>query len=80
MAHGITYAINAYCGSDCMVLYSIGDNMNRIELQHEIWRDLGYLECKTNPDYQRHLNRLSDKELFKLWMNIHNAKEAYNNG
>ena len=54
--------------------------MTRSELQYEIWKDLGYLECKTPKEYQHHLWRLSDSELFNLWLNIHNAKEAYKNG
>lgn len=52
-------------------------NMTRYEMQYQIWTDLGYLEGKTDPQYQKHLWRLSDDELFKLWMNIHNAREAY---
>ena len=51
--------------------------MTRSEMQYQIWKDLGYLEGKTDPQYQKHLWRLSDDELFKLWMNIHNAREAY---
>ena len=51
--------------------------MTRSELQYEIWKDLGYLEGKTGPKYQHHLWRLSDSELFNLWLNIHNAREAY---
>lgn len=54
--------------------------MTRSELQYEIWKDLGYLECKTPKEYQQHLWRLSDGELFNLWLNIHNAKEVYKNG
>ena len=53
--------------------------MTRSELQYEIWKDLGYLEGKTPKDYQQHLWRLSDGELFNLWLNIHNAREAYKN-
>lgn len=53
--------------------------MTRSELQYEIWKDLGYLESKTDPKYQQHLWRLSDSELFNLWLNIHNAREAYKN-
>lgn len=52
-------------------------NMTRYEMQYQIWHDLGYLEGKTDPQYQKHLWRLSDDELFKLWLNIHNAREAY---
>lgn len=52
-------------------------NMTRYEMQYQIWTDLGYLEGKTDPEYQKHLWRLSDDELFKLWINIHNAREAY---
>jgi hypothetical protein len=51
--------------------------MTRSELQYEIWKDLGYLNGKTSPQYQHHLWRLSDKEIFDLWLNIHNAREAY---
>lgn len=51
--------------------------MNRSALQYEIWKDLGYLDVKRNKDYQQHLWRLSDKEIFDLWLNIHNAREAY---
>jgi hypothetical protein len=54
--------------------------MTRSELQYQIWHDLGYLEGKTPKDYQQHLWRLSDGELFNLWLNIHNAREAYKNG
>jgi hypothetical protein len=54
--------------------------MTRSEMQYQIWHDLGYLEGKTDPQYQKHLWRLSDDELFKLWMNIHNAREAYKHG
>ena len=53
--------------------------MNRSEMQYQIWKDLGYLEGKTDPEYQRHLWRLSDGELFNLWLNIHNAREVYKN-
>jgi hypothetical protein len=52
--------------------------MTRSELQYQIWHDLGYLEGKTPKDYQQHLWRLSDGELFNLWLNIHNAREAFN--
>ncbi len=55
-----------------------GYYMTRSELQYQIWKDLGYLEGKTPKDYQQHLWRLSDGELFNLWLNIHNAREAYN--
>ena len=51
--------------------------MTRSEMQYEIWKDLGYLEGKTDPQYQKHLWRLSDGEFFNLWLNIHNAREAY---
>ena len=54
--------------------------MTRSQMQLDIWQNLGYLEGKTDPQYQHHLWRLSDDEIFKLWMNIHNAKEAYKNG
>jgi hypothetical protein len=54
--------------------------MTRSEMQYEIWKDLGYLEGKCDPQYQKHLWRLSDDELFKLWINIHNAREAYKHG
>lgn len=80
MAYGIAYAFNVYCRSYSMDLYSIGDIMTRSELQYEIWKDLGYLEGKTPKEYQHHLWRLSDVELFNLWLNIHNAKEAFKNG
>lgn len=63
-----------------MDLYSIGENMTRSQLQYEIWHNLGYLNGNISPEYQRHLWKLSDQELFNLWMNIHNAKEAYKNG
>lgn len=51
--------------------------MTRYEMQYQIWTDLGYLEGKTDSQYQKHLWKLSDDELFKLWINIHNAREAY---
>lgn len=64
-----------------MDLYSIGElKMTRSELQYDIWKNLGYLDGKTPKEYQQHLWRLSDGELFNLWLNIHNAKEAYKNG
>jgi len=52
--------------------------MTRSELQYQIWHDLGYLNGNISPEYQRHLWKLSDQELFNLWLNIHNAREAYN--
>ena len=61
--------------ADCE--FNRGLNMTRYEMQYQIWTDLGYLEGKTDPQYQKHLWKLSDDELFKLWMNIHNAREAY---
>ena len=51
--------------------------MTRTELEYEIWKDLGYLENKTDPAYQKHLWKLNDSEIFNLWLNIHNAREAY---
>ena len=51
--------------------------MTRSQLQYQIWHDLGYLNGNISSEYQRHLWKLSDKELFDLWLNIHNAKEAY---
>ena len=54
--------------------------MTRSEMQYQIWKDLGYLEGKTDSQYQKHLWKLSDTELFNLWLNIHNAREAYKHG
>jgi hypothetical protein len=54
--------------------------MTRYEMQYEIWKDLGYLEAKSNQSYLKHLWKLSDTELFNLWLNIHNAREAYKHG
>lgn len=51
--------------------------MNRSALQYEIWKNLGYLNGNTSPEYQKHLWRLSDQEIYDLWLNIHNAREAY---
>jgi len=51
--------------------------MTRYEMQYAIWKDLGYLDAKPNEQYLKHLWRLSDGELFNLWLNIHNAREAY---
>lgn len=48
--------------------------MTRTELEYEIWTDLGYLEAKTPPEYQQHLWKLNDTELFNLWLSIHNKK------
>lgn len=48
--------------------------MTRTELEYEIWSDLGYLESKTPPEYQKHLWKLNDTELFNLWLTIHNEK------
>jgi hypothetical protein len=56
--------------------------MTRYEMQYQIWTDLGYLDKPVNRSkerYLQHLWKLSDDELFKLWMNIHNAREAYKN-
>jgi hypothetical protein len=52
--------------------------MTRYEMQYAIWKDLGYLDAKPNEQYLKHLWRLSDGELFNLWLNIHNAREAFN--
>lgn len=51
--------------------------MNRSALQYEIWKNLGYLNGNTSPEYQKHLWRLSDQEIYDLWLNIHNSREAY---
>ncbi len=51
--------------------------MTRSQLQYEIWQNLGYLNGNTSPEYQRHLWKLSDQEIYDLWLNIHNAREAY---
>lgn len=55
-------------------------NMTRYEMQYQIWTDLGYLDKPVNrskEQYLQHLWRLSDDELYKLWLNIHNARGAY---
>lgn len=49
--------------------------MNRSEMEYQIWHDLGYLESKTPSEYQHHLWKLSNGELFNLWLTIHNEKE-----
>lgn len=51
--------------------------MNRSALQYDIWKNLGYLNGNISPEYQRHLWKLSDQEIYDLWLNIHNAREAY---
>lgn len=51
--------------------------MTRSEMEYQIWHDLGYLEAKTPPEYQEHLWKLSNTELFNLWLSIHNAREAH---
>lgn len=53
--------------------------MTRSEMEYQIWHDLGYLEAKTPPEYQEHLWKLSNTELFNLWLTIHNAREAHKN-
>jgi len=79
LAHGnFRYSLICVC-PNYVALNCNRCNMTRSELQYQIWHDLGYLEGKTPKDYQQHLWRLSDGELFNLWLNIHNAREAYKN-
>lgn len=49
--------------------------MTRTEMEYQIWQDLGYLEGKTPPEHQQHIWKLSNTELFNLWMAVHNARE-----
>lgn len=50
--------------------------MTRTEMEYQIWHDLGYLEAKKTSKEHPHLWKLSDGELFNLWINIHNIREA----